>query len=105
MNTSGTRQEAWMISERLVAALSSSRALFALLIGCTAVRLPAPAAWGQTATSGSVSGRVKNAATRLYLSNAKIAIRDTDYIAYTDSSGTYHLVGVPGGSAVLEVSY
>jgi iron complex outermembrane recepter protein len=68
--------------------------------------LPAiQAAEPNAGSAGGVSGRVRNAVSGLYLSNARIAVQGTDAITFTDNSGAYNLVGLKGGSAVLEVSY
>ncbi len=55
--------------------------------------------------TGSVSGRVQNVATGQYLNNARVMVRGTDRVAFTDETGTYRLAGVPAGAVVLEVSY
>jgi TonB-dependent receptor len=57
------------------------------------------------AAAGSLTGRVQNIATGQYLNNARVQLRGTDRVAFTDETGTYRLAGVPAGSAVLEVSY
>ncbi|MCC6991538.1 MAG: carboxypeptidase regulatory-like domain-containing protein, partial [Acidobacteria bacterium] len=63
---------------------------------------PARAADSAVAT-GSVSGRVQNVVTGQYLNNARIAVRGTERIVFTDESGTYRLPALPGGPVVLEV--
>ncbi|MSU50858.1 MAG: hypothetical protein EXS37_17515 [Opitutus sp.] len=68
--------------------------------------LPAHAA--QTANAemtGVVSGRVQNAATGKYLSKARVSVKGTDLVTYSDTLGAYSLDRVPGGPAVLEVFY
>src|SRR5690606_30012911 len=70
---------------------SSSIAVLLLSLGTLP---PATSAEGST---GAVSGRVKNAVTGLYLSNARIAVQGTDQIAFTDDSGAYNLVGLKSG--------
>ena len=56
---------------------------------------------GQT---GIVTGRVQNIATGQYLNNARITVRGTDRIVFTDDSGTYRLAGL-AGPVVLEVFF
>ncbi len=53
----------------------------------------------------AVSGRVQNVATGQFLNNARVAVRGTDLVAFTDQSGTYRLNRVPGPTVVLEASY
>ena len=55
--------------------------------------------------TGAVSGRVLNVVTGQYLNNARVTVRGTDLAAFTDPTGTYRLIGVPGGPAVLEIFY
>jgi iron complex outermembrane recepter protein len=57
------------------------------------------------AATGSLSGRVQNVVTGQYLNNARVAVRGTDRVAFTDQSGTYRLVQVPVGTVVLEVFF
>ncbi len=56
-------------------------------------------------TSGSVSGRILNVSTGQYLNNARVAVKGTELVAFTDQTGSYRLAGVPAGSVVLEVFY
>ncbi len=56
-------------------------------------------------SSGSISGRVKNIATGQYLNNARVSIQGTDFLTFTDESGSYRLAGVPSGAIVMEVFY
>ncbi|MDO8540010.1 MAG: TonB-dependent receptor [Opitutaceae bacterium] len=63
----------------------------------------APAGTGQQV--GSIGGRVKNAVTGQYLNRARVTIRGTAHLVYTDEDGAYQLGGVPSGPVVLEVFY
>ncbi len=69
--------------------------------------LPAPGILAADANphTGSISGRVQNAATGQYLNRARIAVKGTDLVVFTDEYGTYRLTDVPGGPTVLEVFY
>lgn len=58
-----------------------------------------------TATTGSVSGRIQNVATGQSLNNARVIVKGTDLVAFTDETGTYRLTQVPTGLATLEVFY
>ena len=70
-----------------------------------------PAAGAQAAeataavTTGTLSGRVQNSATGQYLNNARVTVRGTDLVAFTDETGRYSLANVPTGSVVVEVVY
>lgn len=55
--------------------------------------------------AGAVSGRVQNVATGQYLNNARVTVRGTDLVAFTDQTGTYRLPQIPAGHVVLEVFY
>jgi len=83
-----------------------------LLLGLLALALmPTHAAENPTATTrsasatGSIIGRVKNLATGQYLNNARVAVKGTDLLTFTDESGSYRLAGVPSGGVLLEVFY
>ncbi len=66
----------------------------------------APADPATSATgAGMITGRVQNIASGQFLINARIGIKGTTQEAFTDGTGTYRLVGVPGGEIVLEVFY
>src|SRR5688572_16721563 len=66
-----------------------------------AVAVPARA---QSAT-GSVTGRVFNAATKGYVRNAEVRVEGTSIIAYTEDAGFYRLSAVPVGEVTLAVTY
>jgi TonB-dependent receptor len=82
------------------------RSLTALLFACLCAFPPLVAAQaaGPVAT-GTISGRVQNTATGQYLNNARVTVRGTDLVAFTDESGSYRLDHVPAGALVLEVFY
>lgn len=48
---------------------------------------------------------MQNTATGQYLNNARVTVRGTDLVAFTDETGRYSLAGVPTGSVVVEVVY
>jgi iron complex outermembrane receptor protein len=80
------------------------------------IALTAPA-WlaAQTATgapssatrqsTGTITGRVRNVVTGQYLNKARVAVKGTDQVVYTDNFGIYQLVEVRSGPVVLEVFY
>ena len=57
------------------------------------------------AGAAAITGRVQNAATGQYLNNARVVVKGTDVVAFTDETGSYRLTNVPPGSVVLEVFY
>lgn len=85
--------------------------LISLLAGCFVLT---PGAQAQTSSSagqtvpvgrGSVTGRVQNVATGQYLNNARVSVKGTGLVAFTDAFGVYRLVNVPVGSVVLDVFF
>ena len=89
-----------------------SKGLVTIISGFLAVTFfpanPGHAAEGPPAASrqtSAVTGRVQNVVTGQYLNNARITVRGTDLVAFTDATGTYHLVGVPAGRIELAVFY
>jgi iron complex outermembrane recepter protein len=78
----------------------------ALALG-PAISAPAGEAGTQATAraAGAISGRVQNVATGLYLNNARVSVRGTDLVTFTDETGTYRLREVPAGTVTLEVFY
>jgi TonB-dependent receptor len=56
-------------------------------------------------TTGSISGRVQNEATGVYLNNARITVKGTDRSVLTDEFGTFYLSQLPAGSVTLQAFY
>ncbi len=83
--------------------LTTACLMAALTTGPTLSAADSPAGAAQQVSS--ISGRVKNAATGQYLLRARVAIKGTDQVTYTDDFGTYQFADVPGGPVVLEVFY
>ena len=73
--------------------------LSALLAAC------APLATAADAATGTVTGRVQGAGAGLYLNNARVTVRGTDRVVFTDESGTYRVPGLPAGSVTLQFFY
>src|SRR5688500_4918485 len=59
----------------------------------------------QSSATGTIVGQVQNAATGANLNNARVAVKGTNLVAFTDDSGTYQLNGVPSGSVTLRVFF
>ncbi len=57
------------------------------------------------AATASITGRVQHAATGSSLNNARVTLRGTDLVAFTDETGSYRLPHVPAGAVTLEVFY
>jgi len=55
--------------------------------------------------SGAVSGQVKNRVTGQYLNNARVSIKGSNKVVFTDGFGVFQLVGLPSGPAIMEVFY
>ncbi len=81
-------------------------AWLALAVAPISAQTPANLPGGPSpAPPGSISGRIENAATGQYLNNARVSIKETDLVAFTDQSGHYRLTSVPSGPLVLHVFY
>lgn len=65
---------------------------------------PAPAATA-SASTGTITGRVQNVVTGQYLNKARVTLKGTDRVVYTDNFGAFQIVGVPAGPATIEVFY
>lgn len=76
--------------------------LFACL-GCFAVVVPSFAQ--TTASTGTLSGRVQSEASGRYLPNARVTVKGTELVAFTDETGSYRLSHVPAGSVTIEAFY
>ena len=70
-----------------------------LLAACASLATAADAA------TGTVTGRVQGAGAGLYLNNARVTVRGTDRVVFTDESGTYRVPGLPAGSVTLQFFY
>lgn len=55
--------------------------------------------------SGIIEGRVYNAASGAFLTNARVSVEGTSLEAFTDSSGTYRLRNVPAGPVQVRVRF
>lgn len=56
-------------------------------------------------STGSITGRVQNVVTGNYLNQARITVKGSEVIAYTDEFGIYRLVNLRSGPNVIEVFY
>ena len=58
-----------------------------------------------TQSAGAISGRIQNIATGQYLNNARVEVKGTDLVVFSDQTGSYRLTGVPSGPTILEVFF
>ena len=65
----------------------------------------AAAAAAAQPSTGTISGRVFNPATKEYVQNAEIRLQGTDRTATSADDGTYSLLNVPDGPATVVVDY
>ncbi len=80
---------------------AGGRSLAPWLLALTAA-LPLPA---QVTATGTVRGRVLNAATREYVRNAEIRVEGTPIVVYSTDGGDYTLNDVPAGPATIVADY
>src|SRR4051812_48968430 len=78
---------------------------YRILIASVAALLAAPLLPAQSSATGVVEGRVQNAVTGDYLTNARVSVRGTNRVALTDSAGYYQLTDVPAGDVALRVFF
>jgi TonB-dependent receptor len=62
-------------------------------------------AHAQAVATGTVEGRVQNIATGASLENARVSVKGTSLITFTDDGGRYQLINVPSGPVVLRFFY
>lgn len=65
----------------------------------------APGARSADDATGTIIGRVQNGTTGQSLNNARVIVKGTGLIAFTDETGSYRLTHVPSSPIVLEVFY
>src|SRR4051812_27042518 len=58
-----------------------------------------------SSATGAIEGRVKNAVSGENLKNARVAIKGTNRMVFTDDSGSYRLNEVPAGPTTLRVFF
>jgi TonB-dependent receptor len=79
---------------------------FALWLTAAPIGLAQTSSSSSTAqTGGTITGRVQNVVTGNYLNKARITIKGTNLVVYTDEFGVYRIVDVPAGANTLEVFY
>lgn len=98
---------AWRARARryLAAHFLGRRLLFSVVALALLVHAMPPRAAAQAAGNGSVAGRVQNAANGASLNNARVAVKGTNQVTFTDEAGTYRLDGLPSGPVTLRVFF
>ena len=77
----------------------------AFALASTQASIAAEPATALARETGTITGRVQNGETGLYLNNARVSLKGTGVLTFTDQTGTYRLVGVPKGSVVVKAFY
>lgn len=78
--------------------------IFATIVCITG--FSAPSVFGQAAAAtGSITGRIRNATSGLYIKNAHVMIESAGLDVVTDEFGEYRLYNVPTGEVTLKVTY
>lgn len=93
---------------RLLRRLGQASLLVSLALIASETRLIAQSPETGTAgrqASGSISGRIQNVVTGQYLNQARVTVRGTDQVVFTDDSGVFRLTPVPAGYITLDVFY
>ena len=91
------------MTKHTLALLTTGVAL--LLTGVAAHAQTVAPATASTQATGSISGRVLNVGTGQYLINARVSVKGTNTIVFTDKDGSYRIAGVPSGPVALEVFF
>lgn len=100
MNLTPCVRRAGLASASLV-----SRPLWAVVFLLVALGLISPAAWAQSAETGTLMGRVLNATNGQYLPRATVEVVGTKLSTLTNEFGEYTLPGVPVGELSIKVSF
>jgi TonB-dependent receptor len=87
------------------ATLRCNRSVFHLALSWLLIAGSFVTGFSQTASSGTITGRIFNPATQQYVRNAEIRVTGTDLVAYSGDDGSYVLANVPGGEVALTVTY
>ena len=73
--------------------------------GNTTAAAESVAAGAAAQPTGSIAGRVSNAATKYFLEGAVVQIAGTSLVTTTDRTGHYHLANVPADAVTVVVSF
>ncbi len=92
---------------RLPARAPLARRLLGRVLGLALalVCLPPSKLAAQSPAAGAIEGRVQNVATGANLNNARVAVKGTNLVTFTDEAGNFRLNGVPGGPITLRVFF
>jgi TonB-dependent receptor len=78
------------------------RRVIAFAVACIATAVTS-AGFAQTPLVGDVEGHVRSAVTGETIENARVSIKGTDRVVFTDEAGTFHLGKVAAGNLTLRV--
>lgn len=94
-------------SFRLISALTCIGAILQAPVFAADATVPATGAAAPTTRveTGTVEGRVFNAASGAYLNNARVSVEGTSIEVFTRETGEYRLRNVPVGTPKIKVSY
>ena len=81
------------------------RSSFALLALILVTTLHPTAAHAETASTGTIKGKVLNASNGAYIKNATITVKGTNKQTYSDDYGDYELDNVPVGNVTVSADY
>lgn len=87
-----------------IARQSATASAAAVAILCGLALLASPVA-AQSVPTGSIEGRVQNAARGTYLNNARVTVEGTGLSTQTNQFGEYRLAGVPAGEVRVTAFY
>ena len=59
----------------------------------------------QTASTGSIQGRVYNPASKIYVGNAEVRLEGTNQVTYTENDGTFQFNNAPAGPTTVTVAF
>jgi iron complex outermembrane receptor protein len=62
-------------------------------------------AFGQTSSTGAISGRILNATSGSFLNNARVTVKGSNQEAFSNENGEYRLASVPSGTVELVVTF
>jgi iron complex outermembrane receptor protein len=89
---------------RLGSVKARKLAMLMAAMAATLQLVPTPVV-AQANATGTVQGRVLNAANGMYLNNARVTVEGTSLETFTNEFGDYTLNNVPAGQVTLKTSY
>jgi TonB-dependent receptor len=81
------------------------KSLTAVLLLAVAVVFATSTVAAAAESTGSIAGRVRNIATGQYLNRARVAVRGTEHVVFTDEYGAFRIASLRSGAVTLDVFY